>query len=165
MNTTQTPPLRKRPGVITALAVLLALEGISEVSFGGIWMIITRKMQFPSQPLRVAVIDYLIQQFPSLLAQIVLSILAGILFLILAWGLSMLKPWSYWITLFVVFPFWMIYDLSKTLILFFHNLPTTVFENPNISSNVVPFIIELMIFLSIFRKSIRNAFYRSQVKY
>jgi hypothetical protein len=75
----------------------------------------------------------------------------------------MLKPWSYWVTLLVALPAWMIYDLSKTLILLLHSLPTVMFEKPDISSNAVPFILELAAFIFISRESIRNAFYPAQM--
>jgi hypothetical protein len=163
MHTTHRSPSHNRPGIITTLAVLLALEGISEVTFGGIQAIITRKMPFPPQPLQSAVTDYLIRLLPSFVAQIVFSCLLGILLIILAWELSMLKPWSYWITLLVILPAWMIYDLSKTLILLLHSLPTTMFEDPSISSNATSFIIELAVFIFISRENIRNVFYLAQM--
>jgi hypothetical protein len=163
MNITQRRPSRKRPVVITVIAIVLALVGISELVFVGIWMMITRRMLFSSSPLRVAVIDYLIQLLPSFQAQIVFSMLVGIFFIIIAWGLSMLKSWSYWVTLIIVFPSWMIYDLSKILLLYFHIFPSKLFENPNISSNATTFVIELVVFILILRGSVRRSFYPSEV--
>jgi hypothetical protein len=46
-----------------------------------------------------------------------------------------------------------------TGVLFFHTLPPTMFENPNISSNAGSFIIDLVLFLFLLRRKVRNSFY------
>src|ERR1019366_7154678 len=117
MNTTHRPPSQNRPGVITVLALLIALQGIDNLGVG-IWMTITGRSLSYFGSIPISAVYYPLLLIHSSLSQIVLSIMAGILFFVLAWGLIMLKLWSSWVTLLIILPVWMIYDLSKTVILF-----------------------------------------------
>lgn len=160
MNTAQKPLSRKRPGVITILAVLVPAQGLEDL-MAGIWTAITGKQLTFFGAIPISAIDYPLQLLPSHLAQVLVPCLIGILFFVLSWGLGTLKPWAYWVTLVVFLPSWMVYDLSKTIILFFHTLPPTMFENPNLSSNAGSFIIELVLFLFLLRERVRHSFYPS----
>jgi hypothetical protein len=158
MRTIRRPLSRKRPGVIKIIAFLLSCQGISDLGLG-IWTAITGWPLSYFGAIPVSASDYLLQLLPSHLAQIVFSCLVGILFFVLVWGLVTLKPWAYWVTLTVFLPSWMIYDLSKTLLLCFHVLSPNLFEDPDSSSNPVSFLIELVLFILILRGSVRRSFY------
>jgi hypothetical protein len=162
MNITHRSPSQNRPGVVTILAFLLPFQGIEDL-VAGAWTAITGKPLSFFGAIPISAIDYPLHLVPSHIAQIIFSCLIGILFFVLSWGLSTLKPWAYWIALVILLPSWMIYDLSKTFLLLFHTLPPTLFENSDISSNAGSFIIELVLFLLIVRGNVRRSFYPSEV--
>src|SRR5438552_10168127 len=62
-------------------------------------------------------------------------------------------------------PFIELFLLSKLVFkrldiegLFFHVLPSRMFELPDISDNIVPFIIEAVFFFLLLKKNVRNSF-------